>query len=189
MSIAIFVRLLQPIPLCDVESSSSLALQQLLNLDTRPTINARFDLSSQAGDPSEVQLSRSSKRVLCSLSGHDEEVAIVPLIIPVQIPANDSSCAFTDQCEVSIYWEYKRSPLCYALNAGVAVGIARNQCSEIEDNSGFFTMVNDQTPEEFTRILRLSESQSDIERAAAELYAKMPKSNQLIERLGGAVHL
>jgi len=167
----------------DVESSSSLALQELLNLEVMPAISARFDLSSRVGNSSEMLLSEKSKRIVCSLPGHEEEVAVIPLTIPVQIPTKDGSYAFADQCEVSVRWEYKRSPLCYALNAAIALGLARNQGSEIEDNAGFFTLANEQAPEEFARVLTLSVPQTDIGRAVAELYARMPKSMQLIERL------
>lgn len=180
MSVALFVKLRRPIPLGDIESFSSAALQQLLVLSIAPPVTAKFDLSSPAGDSSNDLLGVGAKRVLCSIVGHEEEVAIMPLSIPMQVPMEDDSIRFADQAYISVRWEYKRTPLCYALNAAVAAGIARCQDSMVEENSGFFTLTGDQPPDDFIRSLGLSALQKDIEQAAVYLYAKMPKSTQLM---------
>ena len=60
-------------------------------------------------------------------------------------------------------------------------GLAMKQESEIEDNAGFFTRSNVQTPSEFCRTLRLQTPQENAELAAVALYAKMPKSAEIAE--------
>jgi hypothetical protein len=176
VSVSLFVKLNHPMPLHDIENIASSSLRELLNLDYNPSVTASFDVPARIGNPSNELLTESSKRVLCSLVGHDEQVAVMPLTIPVHIGTVVDSYSFADQAYVSVDWHFRKSPLCWVLVAAVTLGIARSQSAEIEDNSGFFTTVNVQGPDEFCQTLKLSNPETDLEAAAEALYNKMPKS-------------
>jgi hypothetical protein len=170
-------------PIDDIGTATSVGLRDLLNLGYNPSVTTNLDESDRAGSPSNGFLMESSKRVLCSLAGHDEQVAVTALTIPTHVATEGDSYSFVDQTNVSIRWHFRKSPLCWALVAAVALGIARSQGAEIEDNSGFFTSVNVQGPDEFCQTLRLSSSQSDLDAAAEALYSKMPKSAEVTDWL------
>jgi hypothetical protein len=183
MSVALFVRLKRPVPLVEIESASVAGLQELLNLVHKPFVSARFDQSDRMGSPSSELLTDSSKRLVCSLGGHQEKASVTPLSVPMQVPTNDGAVSFADQHYVSIKVYCQKTPLCWALVGAVAVGLARNQNAEIEDNAGFFIRGNVQGPDEFCRTLRVRTPHSNMELAAAELYANMPKSAEVAEWL------
>jgi hypothetical protein len=183
MSVALLVKLKRAVALDEIELASSAALKELLNLNDVPGVTARLDASDRVGSQSSVLLTESSNRVVCSLAGHDEKVVVTPFTVPVQVPTNDGSYSFADQDYASIGWQFKKSPLCWALVGAVALGLARGLGSEIEDNAGFFSAVNAQRPEEFFRALRIPTPQVDVELAAAALYAKMPKCSEIAEWL------
>ncbi|MFN7932133.1 MAG: hypothetical protein U0R19_02325 [Bryobacteraceae bacterium] len=179
----LLVKLNRPISLGEIEEAASSALGELLHLDGNPGIMARFDESDQGGSPSNGQLTETSNRVLCSLPRYHERVAVTPMTVPVQVVNDDGSCSFADEAHVSIGWQVRKSPLCWALVGAVALGMARNSGSEIEDNSGFFTIANVQRPDEFCRMLRVPTPQPDLESAAETLYNRMPKSVEIAEWL------
>ncbi len=183
MSVALLIRLPRPLALADLEKASSAALRELLNLDWDPVINAKFDKTDAVGDPSSSLLSGSSKRVVCSLVGYEEKVAAAPFTVPVQTQTTGDSYTFADQDYVSVGWLFKKTPLCWALVAAVALAVARAEGSEIEDNSGFFTTENVQRADDFCSGLSLPESHSDPEAAAQTLYAKLPKSAEIADWL------
>jgi hypothetical protein len=139
----------------EVATAASSALEELLNLDGNTVVSASFDESDRGGFQSNGLLTESSNRVLFSLAGHNEKVAVTPMTIPVQVDRGDESYSFADQAYLSVGWHSQKSPLCWALIGAVALGIARRLTSEIEDNAGFFTNVNIQGPDEFSRSLRL----------------------------------
>lgn len=179
MSVTLLVNLNRPIPLSEIEEVVSSALGELLNLDRNPDIKASIDESDRGGTPSENVLTATSNRVLCFVPGHDEIATVTPMTVPVQTATADGSYAFSEQACLSVAWHFKKSPLCWALVGAVALGIARSQGSEIEDNSGFFTIANVQSPEEFCQMLRVPTGQTDLESAAEALYSKMPKSAEV----------
>lgn len=183
MSIALLVRSNYPLALVEIETGASAALRDLLNLDRATVVRASFDDSDRSSNSTILRLAGGSRRVLCSLVGHDEQVAATPLTVPVQLPTNDGSFSFADQVYVSVEWHFKKTPLCWALVAAVAAGLARCQGAEIEDSAGFFTTANNQTPDVFCRTLKLDSPNTDPNLAAIQLYAKMPKSAEVTEWL------
>jgi hypothetical protein len=183
MSVTLLVKLNRPISLGDIEVVAASALGELLNLGWRPGVTANFDESDRGGSESVALLTASSKRVLCSLHGHDEKVAVTPMTVPVQVATDKGSFSFADQAYLSIGWHFRKSPLSWALVGAVALGIARDLGSEIEDNSGFFTIANVQVPDDFCRMLRVPTPQADVESAAEAFYRRMPKSIEITEWL------
>jgi hypothetical protein len=183
MSVTLLVKLNRSMPLNEIEAASAAAMRELLNLGQDPSVIARFDESGRMGSSSDGLLTDSSNGVVCSLLGHEEKVAVTPFTVPFQVPMSDDSSSFVNQNYVGVDWHSRKTPLCWALVAAVAAGLARKQESEIEDNAGFFTKANVQTPDEFCRILRLPTPQADVERAAVALYEKMPKSAEVTEWL------
>ena len=188
MSVALLVRLKSPATLVDIEVASSAALRELLNLEHGLQVSATFDESDRIGAKSDGLLKDGSKRVVCSPLKQEEQARITHLTIPVRVPTIDDSYSFVDQNYASVEWHFKKTPLCWALVAAVAAGLAMKQESEIEDNAGFFTRSNVQTPSEFCRTLRLQTPQEDAELAAVALYAKMPKSAEIAEWLPAVDH-
>lgn len=183
MSVTLLVKLTRSLSLGEIEAAASSALGELLHVDGNPGIVATFDESDQGGGPSNGRLTETSNRVLCLLPRHDERVVVMPMTVPVQVATNDRSYSFADQAFVSIGWQARKSPLCWALVGAVALGVARILGSEIEDNSSFFTVANVQRPDEFCRMLRVPMPQPDLESAAEMLYNRMPKSAEIAEWL------
>jgi hypothetical protein len=193
MSVSLRVWLKRPVPLVEIESSASAALRELLNFDRDPLVRAGFDISSQPNDfstePWSIDprrpvcspdlLSANSRWVLCSVEEHEEVVSVMPYSIPVQLPTDDGSYQFADGTRASIAWHFRRTPLCFALSAGVTLGLARLLDSEIVDTAGFFTTSIESTSDEFCRVLRLSTRHTDLESATSAFYARMSKSVQL----------
>lgn len=182
MSVSLFVSFRNPVSLGNIESVSSTALRDLLNLKTTPAVKARFDQAARIGLSFTDPLNEDSKRVICSLLGHEEEVSLSPLKIPIRAMTLDDSWAFSNQNFLSVKWEYRKTPLNFVLSAAIALGIARNQNSEIQDNAGFYALKCDTTVDEFLAALRLPTPQTDMESAARELYRRMPKSIQIPDR-------
>jgi hypothetical protein len=184
MSVTLLVKLERPVLLGEIESSSSRALQDLLNLEQELLISAKFDDSDRVGSPSNGFFTASSYSVVCSLAGHQETVAVRPLTVPVQTPAGDGSFSFHDQSYLSITWHVRKTTLCWAMVAAVAVGMARMVRSTIQDYAGFFTNTEEQAPEEFCQALRITTPQTSLSLAAEALYAKMPKSAEIVQKSG-----
>ena len=183
MSVALHVKLSRPVSLDEIEGAVSSALAEILNLDSKPDITARFDESDLEGSRSNGLLTEGSIRILCSLAGHDAQAAVTPITVPVQVDTNDGSYSFADQGYLSVSRYSGTSPLSWALVAAAALGAARILGSEIEDNSGFFSNSNIQGPDEFCRNLRAPKPQTDPESAAEALYNTMPKSAEVTEWL------
>jgi len=182
MSINLFVSFSRPVPLENIESVSSTALRDLINLEAAPAVQARFDQAARLGSSFTSPLNVDSKRVICSLSGYEEQVSINPLIIPVGQLTRNNSWVYSNQSFLAVRWEYKKTPVNFALSAAIALGIARSQNSDIQDNAGFYTLKCDSTADEFLVALRLPTPQTDMESAAIELYRRIPKSIQIPSR-------
>jgi hypothetical protein len=183
MSVALLVRLKHSLPLNEVGPAASLALRELLNLDRDPVVSARFDPDRRGGELTGL-VTENSSRVICALSGYEERVRIMPFVVPVQIPTSDGSYSFTDQSYLSIDWLFNKTPLCWALVAAAAVGTARKLGSEVEDNASFFSNIITQDPDDFCRSLKIPTQQVKVEVAAEMLYAKMPKSAEIVGKPG-----
>ncbi len=183
MSVTLLVKLQRPLALGDLEKASSAALRELLNLDHDPVINARFDETDTVGGLCGSLLTAASKRVVCSLMGYEEKIAVAPFTVPVQTQRTGNSYCFADQNYVSVAWLFKKTSLCWALVAAVALAVAKEEDSEIEDNSGFFTKENIQRPDYWRSNISLRVPYSDLEAAAQAFYAKLPKSAEIADWL------
>jgi len=181
VSVSLFVRLNRPLTIAAIETAVMTALREVLNLDFQQRVHAEFD-ETDAGGESSVSLDVKSKRVLVAMDGHEERVQIMPLVVPGW-RADDAE--IEDETLLSVTWHFMRTPLCWALCAAVAIGVAREQQADIQDNSTWFTDVNDQGPDQFCCALRPDTACSDILLAADCLYVKMPKSRAVMELMKG----
>jgi hypothetical protein len=196
MSVSLSVWLKRPLTLIEIKSSASVALRELLNLDRDPLVSARIDMSPRSDDFSTELLGENSKHIVCSggvLSGsfkrafcsveeHEEQVRIRAYSVPVQVPTADGSYLFADQIMATIEWYRLKTPLCFALSAGVTLGLARLLDSEIIDTAAYFTISIESAPDDFCRTLRLSTRQADLKSAAEAFYARMSKSIEMTHR-------
>jgi hypothetical protein len=180
MSVALLVHLNRPESLREIEAASAIALCDILNLDQGPLIECRFDEFDQGGEPGDVLTPR-SRRVICSMQRYREQASIAPFVVPVQVESSEVASGFVDRSYLSVEWFVQKTPLCFALMAAVTLGLARVQDSEIEDNSGFFSLKNVQGPSEFCASVRPLGRFKDVESAVAEFYASIPKSAEISE--------
>jgi hypothetical protein len=174
MSVVLFVTQTRPIDLKEVASEVGEAFQRLLSLSQKPIIIAIFDAADRQGDPSLPNLSPGSCRVLCSIEGYPEQVAVTPLVIPDGTLGELGQWSFVDRDFISIRWQMHKSPLCFALQAAAAFALAKWMNSTIEDNAGFFTVSNDSAPAEFAEAVRLPQMQTEIRSAAEEFFNRLP---------------
>ncbi len=183
MSVTLLVRLKRPVTLAELEAASTAAMRDILAFKGNTAIEARFDQSDAFGERSAEVLTRTSGRVLCSLIGHEKTVTVTPFTVPVQVQTGQDSSSFVDQDYVSVAWHSKKSALCWALVAAVALALAALQGADVEDNSGFFTTDNLQQPSTFGSKVSLAGQNSDLELAAAMFYAALPKSSEVTDWL------
>ncbi len=182
MSVSLHVRLNHRLTLLEIESASSAALCELLNLESPPLVRARFERANR-DEPECADLWIGSGTVFCWIPEYEEIAAVMPFEAPIQISKGEEEFAFVNQAYVDIGWHHKKTSLCWALVAAVAVGVARKELSDIEDNSGFFTESDTQQPDGFCRSLKLDTPYLDLEDAAEALYVKLPKSVAVTEWL------
>lgn len=183
MSVVLLVRLKHALAVADLERASSAALRGLLNLECEPVVSAGFDETDKSGQISDRVLTGSSRRVICSVERHAEEVVVSPFTVPVQSQTDGDSLSFVDQDYISVGWHFKKTALSWALVAAVAIGAAKSEDSEIEDNSGFFSTENVQRADDFLSRISLPTSHSDAQVAADAFYVRLPKSAEIAEWL------
>ena len=185
MSVSLFVELRRPLLPLEVASGTATALQELLALEHTPVVHADFDVTDTIGDVHAEVVSITSRRLLVSLQGHEEQVCVSPLIIPYRSQQSDGAYLFADRNYVSVAWQHQRTPLSCAIVAAVALAIARTQGAIIEDNAGFFTFDTCPSAENFCHSLRLTTRYSEVVAASEDLYHRMPKSIEVTEWLKG----
>ncbi len=122
MSVSLLVKLKRPMAIGEIEAAASAALRDILNLDRDPALWAKLDKEYPVGKDTGNVLANDSKLIVCRLSGHCEQVRIRPFTVP-----SDGVYRFVDQDYVSIGCHAGLPPLCWALVAAVAVGVARRQ--------------------------------------------------------------
>jgi hypothetical protein len=175
MSVTLLLKLQKIVDLKTLEVRSSEELRRILNLDKKPLVTAEIDKSDAVGVITDGFMDETSKRIIFSLAGFDEKVVAMPFTTPVQTKVNDNSYSFVDQNYISIEWYYKKSSLCCALIAAVALAIAGEVGSDIEDNSVFYTKEVIQHPDNFRDSVSLGEPYPNIESAVQAFYTKLPK--------------
>jgi len=180
MSVTLFVRQTRPIDLQEVASEVGDALQRLLNLPQKPVITVIFDADFRLGDTSLPNLSPASCRVLCSIEGYPEQVAVMPLVIPHGTKGEDGKWSFVDCDFISIRWQMHKSPLCFALWAAAASALAKWMNSTVKDYAWFFTVSDESTPTEFLNAVRLTQIQTEIRSAAEEFFNRLPMGGSAV---------
>jgi hypothetical protein len=158
----------------EIASGTEDAFRILFNLSRKPIVTTIFDAADRQGDPSMPKVGRGSRRVLCSLDGYPEQVAASPIVVPHGTLGERGDWSFADRDLISIRWQMYKSPLCYALQAAIAIAIAQRMNSMIEDGAGFFSISNESTSTEFADALRLPWAQMDIRSAAEEFLKRRP---------------
>jgi hypothetical protein len=150
-------------------------LGEILNVSLTLLVNAQFEIKDSPEDQP-TDLKEHSPPFVCSLVGYQADAWVRLVEVPPE------AIGFMEPF-LSVACRFRQTPLTWALVAGVAAGLATLQGSNITDNSGFFTRVNEQSPDEFCRTLRVATPQQDVEAAAATMYAAMPKSAEISEWL------
>lgn len=172
MSIALAVKLTQPISIRAVLPKIGKALQEILGLSFAPEI-----VVEQYQDRSWVplkseHLTEDSKLIGFSITGESETVAVFARYRGAEhLPEEPRD--FFAVIEVT----GTRTPLVLALTAAVATALGRESGTAIIDDMPFFSSVFDQSADHFVNTIKVKNGFNDYRAAADAFYRSLPPND------------
>lgn len=173
MSAALMVPLTRTLTLASLGPATAAALQDLLHLPHELIIQAAFDTPNPRASDC---INEFSRPVLIDLPPYPETIRLTALVFPYHAPTPNSPGYFADRLFASIEPQSRPTPFCTALQAAVALGLAREHRSEIHDRSHFFTTLSPRPAHDFLQQLRATTRSANPGQAALAFDQKLPKT-------------